>query len=259
MAVEPRIQTVAGLKQYILRKLGVFGHTIELTDENLDDAINDTIDDWLQYAYSGYIERYFPVQLIEGVQNYILPYDIFAVLQVHSGDEAMIGSGLASNLFSLNQFVASDLYRPGVARIDLQGYVQIQQMIESINLVFRHKRTFDFNAVSRILHLFDTPAKDEKILLHTYMKLNVDTTPLSAGSSIQAEDNIYNERWIKRMAEARAMYQWGVNIGLKYQGSILPNGGQMNGAGILQMADQKIKELDEELQRYEVPTDFMVG
>jgi len=259
MAIEPRIQTTNGLKQYILRKLGIFGHTVELTDENLEDAINDTVDDWLQYAYSGVNERYYPIQLVGGVQDYLLPYDVFSILACYDANMSSIGANLPSNLFSLNQFIAADLYRPGVAKIDLLGYVEIQMMTDSLDLVFGKKKTFDFNCVSKILHFHAQVPQDEKVILHCYRKLDLNQTPLSAGSTIDAEDNIYNERWVKRMAEARAMMQWGVNIGLKYQGSILPNGGQMNGQGIITMADQKIKELEQELQRYELPTDFFIG
>lgn len=257
---EPRINTTNQLKQYIMRKLGYPAHTIEITDEQLDDAINDTIDDYLQFAYSGYNERYFPVRLIENVQEYLLPYDVYSVLGVYDNQMSMIGANMPSNLFSINQFIAADLYRPGVAKIDLVGYEMIQQLTASIDLVFAKKKTFDFNCVSKILHFHGQVNQDETVFIHVYRFLDLDSTPLTAGGNIHVEDNIYNERWVKRMCTARAMLQWGTNIGLKYQGSILPNGGNINGQGIIDRATADMEALTAELHdRYELPVDFMVG
>lgn len=257
---QPKINTTNGLKQYILRNLGVAGHTIELTDDNLTDAIDDTIDDFIMYAYAGTMERHIPVQLVAGVQEYLLPYDVMAVTTVNDANMTMIGANMPSNLFSINQFIAADLYKPGAAKIDLIGYEMINQMTSTIDLIFAKKKSFDFNSVSKILFLHGKVAEDEKVILTVYRNLDLDSTPLTAGVDIHAEDNIYNERWIKRMSTARAMKLWGINIGLKYQGSILPNGGNINGQGIIDRADKEIEALTLELHdTYRLPTDFFIG
>jgi hypothetical protein len=141
-----RIQSVGGLKQYILRKLGYPLHQIEITDEQLQDAIEDTLDDYTQFAYAGFIERYVPMQLVAGIQNYVLPYPVFGVLGVYDGQGTMMGASQPSNLFSINQFIAADLYKPGVAKIDILGYELLNQMISTMDLVFSKKVTFDFNS-----------------------------------------------------------------------------------------------------------------
>lgn len=257
--MQPKIQSVGQLKQYILRKLGYPAHTIEITDDQLQDAIDDTLDDFTTFAYSGYIDRYVPIQLIKGVQDYILPYSTFSVLGVSDANMSMIGSNLPSNLFSLNQFIAADLYRPGVAKIDLLGYELINQLTSSIDIVFGKKKTFDFNSVSKILHLHGQVFADEKVIVQMYQKLDVNGTPVVSGSGYE-EEKVYDDRWVKRMATARAKLQWGTNIGLKYQGSVLPNGGSINGQGIIDSAQIEIDKLTEELHNvYELPTDFYVA
>lgn len=257
---EPKINSIGGLKQYILRSLGHPAHTVEITDDQLNDAIDDTIQDYVQYAYSGVIERFIPISVIADVQDYILPYEIFAILGVYDANMSMIGSNLPSNMFSLNQFIAADLYRPGVAKIDLAGYEMINQLTSSIDIIFAKKKTFDFNCVSKMLHLHGKIHENENVILQTYQNLTVDTTEVSAGSMTYIENNIYNERWVKRMATSRAMLQWGKNIGLKYLGSVLPNGGSLNGDGIINMAEKQMEKLELELhERYELPVDFFVG
>jgi len=259
MAVGPKIQSVGGLKQYILRKLGYPAHQIEITDDQLQDAIDDTLDDYLQVAYSGVNEIYVPMTLLAGVQDYILPYNVFAVLSVNDADMSMIGANMPSNMFSLNQFIAADLYRPGVAKIDLIGYEMINQMTSTIDLIFGKKQTFDYNSVSKILHIHGNITGNTNVIIQLYQKLDLQTTLSNDGVSYE-EEKIYDDKWIKRMATARAQLQWGKNIGLKYQGSVLPNGGTLNGQGIIDMANTDIEKLSEELKNvYTLPIDFFVG
>ena len=256
----PKIKSTGELKQYILRKLGYPFHQIEISDEQLQDAIDDTLDDYVQFAYSGTIERYVPIQLLDGVQNYILPYSTFAVLSVNDANMSMIGANVPSNMFSLNQFIAADLYRPGVAKIDILGYELINQMTATLDMVFAKKISFDYNSISKILHLHAVPALDTKVIIQVYEKLDLKGTPVSAGASTYEEENIYNEPWIKRMATSRAKLQWGNNIGLKYQGSVLPNGGTINGQGVIDQGTAEIEALTAELHSiYELPIDFMIG
>jgi hypothetical protein len=255
----PKIKSLGELKQYILRKLGYPVHQIEITDDQLQDAIDDTLDDYLQFAYAGIIDRYVPLTLLKGVQDYILPYKVFAVLSVNDANMSMIGANMPSNMFSINQFIAADLYRPGVAKIDLIGYEMINQMTSTIDMIFSKKQSFDFNSISKILHLHATPAIDDKVIIQVYEKLDLQTTPDGSGTRYE-EENIYDEKWIKRMSTARAKLQWGTNIGLKYQGSILPNGGSINGQGIIDMATADIELLTTELHDvYELPIDFFIG
>lgn len=256
----PKIQSVAGLKQYILRKLGYPAHNIEITDEQLQDCIDDTLDDYLPVAYSGVNERYIPIKLIAGVNNYVLPYNTFAVVSVNDANMSMIGSNMPSNMFSINQFIAADLYRPGVAKIDIMGYEMINQMTSTLDLIFAKKITFDFNSISKILHLHGNVAVDQTVIIQVYQKLDLDSTPISAGASRYEEENIYNEKIIKRLATARAMKQWGTNIGLKYSGSVLPNGGTINYEGISAQAEKEIEACLLEIEdQFRLPIDFMVG
>lgn len=256
----PKIKSLGELKQYILRKLGYPVHVIEITDEQLQDCIDDTLKDFTQVAYAGVIERYLPLTLLDGVQDYIMPYPIFAVLSVNDANMSMIGANMPSNMFSINQFIAADLYRPGVAKIDLIGYEQIQQMTATIDLIFGKKQTFDFNSVSKILHLHGVVTGTTKVIVQVYQKMDLETTPVSAGATRYEEENIYDERWFQRMCTARAKLQWGINIGLKYQGSVLPNGGNLNGQGIIDMATTEIENLTTELNDvYALPVDFFIG
>jgi hypothetical protein len=255
-----RITSSNALKQYILRKLGYPAHQIEVTDEQMDDCIYDAIQLYTERAYAGTVERYLPITILQGVQDYILPYNTFAVLSVNDNQMSMIGANMPSNMFSLNQFIAADLYKPGVAKIDILGYEMINQMTSTLDLIFAKKQSFDYNSITKILHLHGTPQENTNVILNVYQKLALDGTPSLGGVVAYEEENIYDERWFKGYVTSLVKKQWGVNIGLKYQGSVLPNGGSINGEGIITQAETEIEKALEVLEdTYVLPPDFMVG
>ena len=257
MAYKPRLQSKADLKQYILRKLGSPVINIELTDDQMDDNIDDTLEQYIQRAYSGVTERYVLIPLFKGVQTYKLPYDVFAVLSIVGQGMLRITNSSPNNLFSLNQFVAADLYR-GVGKIDILTYEMTNQMISSLELVFSNKMTYDFNCISKELHIFAEPQADQMVLLHCYKK-NVPESIIDEDTGVETETtNIYSELWIRNMAYRRCQYQWAMNL-LKYSGSALPNGLQLAVPEILQEAKEHITLLEESLSDYELPVDFMIG
>lgn len=255
---EPRIYSMDLLKQYILKKLGSPVINIEITDDQLEEAVHDTLDDYLPRAYSGVQERYVPVKLLKGVNDYILPYNVFAVIEVANQQMAGIGQGIPTNMFSLNQFIAADLYRPGVAKIDLLGFEMINEMIASMEVIFSNRITFDFNSISKKLHVHARVIEDMPCILKLYEKMDLQGTVSGSGGRYE-EENIFNEPVIKRLATARAQMQWGQNL-MKYSGSVLPNGGTLNGQWIYDEGKAAVEAQLADIQdRYTLPTDFFVG
>ena len=251
----PIIKTRAELIQYVLRKLGSPVVNIEITPDQLDDAVNDTLDDYLPRAYSGVEERFLLIQLEAGKQEYVLPYDVQAVLDVHDGPSEIMTSN-HSDLFSLNQFIAADIYRGGVSKIDLVTYELTNELVSTMQILFSKKQTFDFNAISKKLFLFATPPATTGMILHVYRKVEPAEDPDVPGAE---KTNVYDQKWIKRMVVERARYQWGVNL-MKYAGSVLPNGMTLNADAIKATAEVEIEKLMEQLHdEYELPVDFFIG
>jgi hypothetical protein len=263
MAYGPKIQSKGQLKEYILRKLGSPVINIEITDEQLDDAIDDTIEYFFKNGgIGGMLERYVPITLLKGVQNYILPYDVYAVMAVHSTEMGGIANSAPSNIFSINQFIASDLYR-GSGKIDLLTYEMTNQMLATLNIVFTRKITFDYNCISRVLNLFEIPTLDhENVMLHVYRR-NIpyyEPNPAFRNDPTESEEieftNLYNELWIRKMSTERARLQWADNLS-KYAGSQLPDGLNLDVPTIMNRANESILKLEEEFE--ELPVDFMIA
>lgn len=261
MAYAPKIKTLAALKTYVLSKLGAPVVNIEVDNDQLDNNINDTLEQYMEVAYAGMLERYIPIKLLKDVQEYVLPYEIFAVLNVHSSGIGGVANSTPSNIFSINQFIATDLYR-GNGKIDLLTYEMTNQMLSTLEIVMGRKITFDFNSISKVLHVFSKPTQDENVLLHVYKK-NVPTYTIDdtdPQNPIEVEDtNIYDNRWVKRMAIERVRYQWATNLG-KYSGSALPNGLVLDVPTMLGEAKENITKLEEELEtEWKLPCDFFIA
>jgi hypothetical protein len=200
--------------------------------------------------------------VLTGVQSYTLHYDVFAILEVIGQGMLGISNGNPSGTFSLNQYVASDLYR-GTGRIDLMSYELTNQMLSTIELLFTNSITFDFNCISKELVLFETPQFDQQVMVHCYRKLTPQqvANPLAfvAGQPAMLEHtNIYNELWIRSMATEKARWQWAWNLS-KYAGSQLPNGLNIDVPAMISAATENIAKWEEKLEEYELPIDMMIG
>jgi hypothetical protein len=259
MAYSPRIQTKKQLKDYILRQLGSPVINIELTDDQLDDAIDNALELFMQRAYSGVKERFVSLPIVEGQQTYKLPYEVFSVLSVKSTEMGGISNGAPSNFFSMNRYIASDLYA-GTGKIDLLSYEMTNELLSTINLMFSKKVAFDFNCVSKELYIFEPPQITEHGVIECYVK-NVpvyEDNPIVGQPEIETT-NIYNEIILKNLCTAYGRKQWGINL-MKYNGSQLPNGLVIDVPSILQMANEDVLKYELEIEeKYSLPCNFMIG
>lgn len=264
MAYNIKVPTKTDLKKYILAKLGSPVIQIEITDEQLEICIDETMEMYYQTAYGGLIERYIPITLLTGIQSYIMPNEVFSVLNVHSSRFGGISHSAPSNMFSMNQYVASDLYR-GSGKIDLLTYELTNNMLATLDLILTKKHTYDYSAANRTIYLFEVPKYDENVLIHVYKRNYPELVPNPAyivgGTEPEFVEstNVYNEMIIRKLATEKARYQWATNL-QKYSGSQLPNGLNLNVDGILQESKDNVLKYEEELYaKWSLPVDIFIG
>lgn len=258
MAYAPKIQSKNDLKQYILRQLGSPVVNIEITTDQMDDAIDNALELYMQNAYSGVVERFIPLVIQQGDPEYIMPYEVFAITSIRTREMGGITNSAPSNIFSMNQFIASDLYRGG--KVDLLSYEMTNELLATLDIMFSKRVTFDFNCISKTLHLFEIPVSTETAMVQCYIK-NVPTylaNPATGLPDIEST-NIYNELWVRRYTVELCRRQWADNL-TKYEGSQLPNGMVMNASAILTRAEAEIVKLEEMLYTtLSIPCDFFIG
>ena len=103
-----------------------------------------------------------------------------------------------------------------------------------------------------------------EIILQCYVRIYPEektvrnTDPDGPEFVTEDENNVYDIKWIKQMAVEKSRYQWATNM-MKYSGSVLPNGGNLNVDGILNEAKENMEKLRDSLDSYSLPPDFFCG
>lgn len=248
--MNPFISTQAALVEYIKRELGSPVVRIEITEEQISDQINKALQKFMEVAYGGSQARLYLLSALEGKQEYLMPYEVLSVLRVFTEEEIITGFGTSSDLFSANQYIASDMVRGGFTQGNLLHIELYNQWSATMELKLGIKKDYDFNTATKNFYLWEKPMKDQVYGCVVWESID----PLSA------EDvNIFDHKWIKEYSTEMCRRQWGYNL-MKYEGSSLPAGLALNSAALISEAKENISLLETDLQEiYQLPIDFMIG
>ena len=86
------------LKSYILRQLGNGVNRIELTDAQLDDAIDNAITYFEQEVDGGVEEKILIIPIMEGLQEYYLAPEVMGIMEVIGTGDATSSSDILSSM-----------------------------------------------------------------------------------------------------------------------------------------------------------------
>ena len=261
--------TKAELKEYCLRRLGKPVLEVNVSDDQIDDAIDYTIQKFQQFHYDGCEKVYLKHQITQDVidrsktltnttanagvdiwseqNSYIqIPDHILAV----EGLFSFTDKGTA-NIFDIRyQMRLNDLY--DFTSTQFYHYYMIQQHLETIDFMLEGMKPIRYHAVQDRLYIdFDWAADaqlDQYIVIKAYRALDPTTW-----------SEIYNQMWVKDYATAKIKKQWGTNL-TKFSGVQMPGGITLNGEMIYNDAVDELKNLDEQLRtEWELPPMDMIG
>ena len=246
MAVETR----EGLKQYCLRRLGAPLVNIDVTDEQIEDRIDDALSKFARYHYSGSEKLYYKHELtqIDIDNRYItLPENIITVIRV-----LPYGGGMSdmSGMFNSEYQMRLGDYSSGTVPTITDYVMQkthfnfLSQMLTGEDSIQynRYKDKLIFNSMS------DRLVAGDFIFAECY-------------STVDPEEytEVYGDSWVKKYVTSLIKQQWGMNL-LKFEGATLPGDITLNGRMYYEDANEEIEKLDENLRNtYELPVDFMLG
>ena len=255
------------LKEYALRRLGKPVLEINVSDTQIDDALDYTIEMFQEFHYSGTERVYLKHQFTEAEvaalktdatetvgstdyktqNNYLtLPDHITSV----NGIFSFTDKG-TSNMFDIRyQLRLNDLF--DFTSTQFYHYYMIQTHLETINFLLEGMKPTRYNQVQNRLYIdFDTDSdirKDEYIVIDCVRALD----PANWAK-------IYNTMWVKDYATALIKKYWGTNL-TKFQNVQLPGGVTLNGEKIYGDATEELRALEEKLRTtYETPPLDMIG
>jgi hypothetical protein len=227
-----RINTKAGLRDYVKSQLGAPTINIEVTNKQIDQIIDDSVQKFTEYAY-GTLEETVVVQL-NGAGNYPMPDTMTNLIKLSKGGTsnltnfgANFGAGYVPDLWSQQYFSAS------LTGDIIPSIIAISNTKAVLDKYFGDDVHHNFNHLSKqlqVLENFTGPA-----VIHYQYEYVADDN----------NDLVFNHEWIKGYVKAKVKELWGTVTG-KYDQALV-GGARVNYDRMLTEAQQEIEKLNEDL------------
>ena len=266
--------TKATLKSYCLRALGHGVIDINVSDDQVDDRLDEALQYFAEYHYDG-VERMLLKHQItsaditrgtsdasttatdvvdssvtatwtEGKGYIPIPAAVLSVVQVFPFSDTT-----TANMFDLRyQLRLNDLY--DFSSTSIMHYEMTLQHLDFLEHVLVGEVPIRFNQHQQRLYLDmdwnNDVTADEYIVIECYRKLDPTTYT-----------DVYNDMYLKRYATSLIKKQWGANLS-KFNGVSMLGGVTMNGETIYSQAIEEITKLEEQIQlAFELPPMHMIG
>ena len=237
------ITSISACRDYIKTRLGDPVVCVEISDDQLNEIIFDSIQDFTRYNYGeGSYKDYVVLSLSADVSE----YNLSGTNIIDTIDYTLSTSdgGSINALFTPTHIALSET---GIIQnVTSNGMVDwniAMLMLEEIKNTFNKMFMVDFRQGSNIMRVVPTPTEAYTGILTCYKK--------------ETALNLYNNRLVQRLCVARAKIQWVEHLS-KYS-LTLPGGGTMNGDSIISRGKEEEEKVMEDIKGESEPTDFFVG
>jgi hypothetical protein len=230
------------LHTVIRERLGHPTQKVELTDDQIDEALNAALGMLRKFSGYGYHRNYFFLDLKPNQQKYILSNQCIGfnkitsinyLYRMRSGFLTGMGRGSA-DVYGYAALL--HLYRTGT--FDMLSYHLVSSYIEDMQILFADHITFNWKENLRQLEIYHTVYDHERVLLDAYIE--------------RTEQELFTDRetreWIKRwaIAESKMMLS---QIRGKFQTLPGPNGSTtLNSQELITQAETEKADLLVELE-----------
>ena len=266
--------TKATLKSYCLRALGHGVIDINVSDDQVDDRLDEALQYFAEYHYDG-VERMLLKHQItsaditrgtsdasttatdvvdssvtatwtEGKGYIPIPEAVLSIVKVFPFSDTT-----TSNMFDLRyQLSLNDLY--DFSYTSIMHYQMTLQHLDFLEHILVGEIPIRFSQRQQRLYLDmdwnNDVTADEYIVIECYRKLDPTTYT-----------DVYNDMYLKRYATSLIKKQWGANLS-KFNGVAMLGGVTMNGEQIYTQAIEEITRLEEQIQlAFELPPMHMIG
>ena len=266
------------LIDHCLRKLGAPVLEINVSDEQLDDIVDDAIQYFNERHFDGVERMYLKYKITQedidrgkadppndvGIvtttatgggfsntwyenSNFInCPDSVIGVEKVFKFDTSSISGGMFSIKY---QLFLNDLYF--FNSVELLQYAMTKRYLEDIDFLLTTDKQIRFNKRQDRLYLdidWASQDADQYIVLDCYRALDPENF-----------SQVYNDSFLKRYCTAMIKKQWGQNL-IKFRGVKLPGGLELNGREIYDDAERDLERIKEKMMlEYELPPLDFIG
>jgi len=232
-------------------QLGYPAIKVELTNYQLDTAIQNALETFRTVTGSAYRRGFYFLNIEPGKQQYIMTnrvmgyHRIVNVTAAYRFTSAFLSSAHGSGVYG--QVVLQHLYNMGT--FDLTSFHLVAQYVEQLEHLFATRLTHTFHENNRVLSFFNSFTRPERVLLDCMIE--------------RTEQDLFKDRltkrWIERYALSEAMLML-AQIRGKF--SSLPGAGggiSLNASELITQANTIREKLEEEVDNYIVDTPEDVG
>lgn len=231
-------------KKHCLRRLGHPVVRVDVTDEQVEDRVDEALNKFLRQHYDGSERVYLAHQVTTqeaSEKKLTLDDTVLGVVDVFPLGFTNGASTSGFFNFAAFQVMLSDLIGAnGNASGGLSSYVQLRMSISEIEQVLVGKFPFRYNEKTDELFL-DVAA--EKLYAGMYVLIEAHRV-----NDPEDYPDVWSDLWLQRYAAALIKKQWGTNLS-KFSGQQLPGGITVNGVRIAAEADSELQQLEDDLTR----------
>lgn len=236
-------------KDFCIRKITGGVLEINLSDEAIEDRIDEALKVFSDFHYDGFEKTYYKYQIQEAdkTNRYItLPSNIIGMIDIFP-----LSSSMSShNLYSVQyQFVTNELYN--LNNVNLVPYYMTMQHIDLINEILIGKQPLRYNRYVNKLYIdmdWSQVNVGDWLIVEAYKVIDPEEYP-----------KIWSDKWLQRYCTALIKENWG-SVMSKYTAMPMPGGISFNGQAIKEEGKQEKAELEYELiNTYSLPSDLFIG
>jgi hypothetical protein len=236
------ISTKSALYDYILRQLGAPLVNVEVTEDQVNDVIDSTVQLFSSYALEGELTKYVKMT-ISSPCNITLNPAVKSIQKVTKGGGLSFAGMAGGGGYVLDYF---SLQAMGFSMNDAIGSTLLLSSTRSLmDKFFGNDMTFEFNPNKKVLEISEV--YDGAIIIEMNTEYIADTV-----------DYIYDHTWIKRMCIAKVKLLQSDTTG-KYDSNLV-GGARINHEKMQSRAENEIEVLKQELlDKWIGPAPMIVG
>jgi hypothetical protein len=221
------------LIEYVKRKLGEDKNdeatlTVDITDDQAMDCVQDAIRIWSNYALDGTITVAMEINVIPGKIFYKLPDQIYAVHGFYNANDMR-------NIFSLDWQLKTTIGNNlRFFQGDILTTIEItREYLSLLDLKLGKKYDYEYNSTTKMLNIIASPNCCGRMCV-------------IASAFADQSPSLFNNQWILRYTEYLFLKQWGMNF-RQFKGVKMPGGVEIDYESMITDANVHLKELEEEL------------
>lgn len=227
-------------KAYCLRQLGDGVINIEVSDEQVEDCINDAIKWCQEFLDEGNFLSIIAHQITEeDIKNQYFQLDE-SILSVK---DVLYQIGSANQMFTVSYMTKIGLIDALAHPLNgLSNYYAMRFNLSQLNMLINPAKPFryDYNTSKLYMDInwSNVLVGEEYLVFLAYVAVDPN------------EDiKLWNNNYLKKYCTALIQKKWGQNIS-KYQGISLPGNTTVNGEKILNEANEELDRLQKEVEQY---------